>query len=159
MAQQLASTILAQFATNIDAITSESTSGGFKGSGYRLTLGEEPDSAIDGLYFVDMPEVLTQGPHFGNTEDIWEAHVTVEVGYYRGGGDLGGGDRQSVLRNAASDVQRIADVLTNPANYAQSTTGIREVRFLGAERAIDKAHAEVWRVRFWCQWQSSLITA
>ena len=75
MAQQLATTVLAQFATNIDTITSESPSAVFVRSGYRLSLGKEPDSAVDGMYFFDMPAVLRQGPTFGNTETIYEATV------------------------------------------------------------------------------------
>src|ERR1051325_9219228 len=127
-------------------ITSETPAQGFQKSGYRLTLGQEPDSAIDGLYFVDIDSIPDQGLMFGNGETTYSAQFVVEVGYFRGGGDAGGGDRQTVLRNAADDVMRIADVLSNPSN------------FRGASRVIDKKHAEVWRLQFFVEWRSDLIT-
>ncbi len=159
MGLQFAATVLAQFATNIEAIASESVEQGFQASGYRLVLEKEPDSDIDGLYFIDIPAIPKVAATFGAAESIYEALINVEVGYYRGGGDMDGGDRQSVMRNAASDAQRIADVLCNPANYDGPNTGIREVRFMGAERVIDKPRVEVWRVRFWAQWRSDLVTS
>ncbi len=159
MGQQFASTVLARIATNLELITTETPEQGFQPSGYRLALAKEPDSAVDGLYFVDIPAIPRVGPTFGNQETIYEALINVEVGYYRGGGDLDGGDRQSVMRNAASDVQRIADVVCNPANYDGSNTGIREIRYMGAERLIDKPRAEVWRIRLWVQWRSDLVTS
>lgn len=159
MATQPASTVIAHFATRIDTITSESVAAGFVRSGYRLTLGEEPDSAIDGLYFVDVDSIGPPGPHFGTAESIFTLlQVLVEVGYYRGGGDLGPGDRQSVLRNAADDMQRLADVLPHPDYYSGETTGIRRIIFQGANRVIDKPRAEVWQARFLVEWRSDLIT-
>jgi hypothetical protein len=159
MAFQFASLVLAQFAANLELVTSDASDETFKASGYRLALGKEPDSAVDGVYFIDITSIPKVAPTFGNTETIFEATIAVELGYYRGGGDLDEGDRQSVMRNAASDAQRVADVLSNPAYYAGSVTGIREVRFIGAERIIDKHRAEVWAVRFWVQWRSDLVTA
>ncbi len=157
MSQEPFSDVMAQLDANLAIITSETPAAGFTKSGYRLLMGQEPDSAVDGLYFIDVPAILKQGATFGAAETIYEANVVVEVGYYRGGGDAGGGDRQTVMRAAADDVMRIADVLVNPANYGGSTTGIREIRFMGAERVLDKPHAEVWAVRLWVQWRSDLI--
>lgn len=159
MAQELATNVLALFATRIDAITSESVADGFKASPYRLTLEKEPDGAVDGMYFVRVDAVRPHQRAFGNQENIWEADVTVEVGYYRGGGDWASGDRQSVMRNAADDCMRIADMVETPVDYDGTNTGVREIRFQGAERAQETPHKEIWTVRFWVQWRSDWVTA
>lgn len=159
MATRRPSDVLAHFATRIGAITTETPDSGFQVSAYRFSPSEEPDSAIDGLFFVDMPEIEKQAPTYGNAETIWNATVTVDVGYFRGGGDLDGGDRQSTLRNAADDMCRIGDVVADPSNYSGSTTGIRQIMFQSARRVVDAKAKEIWRATFFVQWQSDLITA
>lgn len=158
MATQNASTVLALFDTRMDVITSETPDAGFKKSPYRFMLAKEPDSAIDGLYFVDIASIEPHNRTFGATETIWNLTATVEVGYFRGGGDLDGGDRQSTTRNAANDVMRIADVIQNSSGYDGANSGVREIRFLGASRTVDKPASEVWEVRFFVQWRSDVVT-
>jgi hypothetical protein len=157
MSQELATDVIALFQTRVDAITSESPASGFQVSPYRLTLEKESDGAVDGMYFVRVDAIRPHARSYGNQENIWEADVTIEVGYYRGGGDMAGGDRQSVMRNAADDAMRIADMVETPVNYDGSNTGVREIRFLGAELFQQTAHKEVWAVRFWVQWRSDWV--
>lgn len=159
MATENASDVLALFHTRIATITTESPDAGFQASGYRLTLGQEPDGPIDGLYFVDVEAIQPQARTFGATECIWAMTVNVEVGYFLGGGDLDGGDRQTTTRNAANDVMRLADVVQNPTGYDGANTGVREIRFLSAGRVVDAPHKQIWRATFWVQWRSDVVTA
>ena len=155
----LPSDVLAQFATNIELVGNASTSRGtFTRSGYRFTLDKEPDTAPDGLYFLDM---VRGDPHlrrWGDGSQITDGIVTVRLLYGRPGGNAGGGDRQSVLRNAADDCSKLADVCENPANYGSSTSGIRIVTFDGFARVETGGHMEIWEARFKVQWQSDMDT-
>ena len=157
MAIYLPSNVLGQFATNVELVTNASGPGGaFTRSAYRFTLDKEPDSAPDGLYFVDMPQVLPHLRRWGDGSQITDSTVTVRLLYSRPGGALNGGDRQSVMRNAADDCSKLADTCENPDNYGSSTSGIRIVTFQGFSRVQDTGLGEIWEVRFACQWQSDL---
>lgn len=158
MATRNASDVLALFHTRIDTITTETPDSGLTRSGYRLTLGQEPDGPADGLYFVDIESILPEARTFGRQENIWAMNVNVEVGYFMGGGDMDGGDRQTLARNAANDIMRLADVLTAPTGYDGSNTGVREIRFQSGGKVIDAPHKQVWRAQFWVQWQSDTVT-
>jgi hypothetical protein len=156
----LPSNVLAQFAANVELVVNASPdSGKFTRSAYRLTLDEEPDSAPDGLYFLDMPSIQPHLRRWGDGSQITDSTVTVRLRYRRPGGALHDGDRQGVLRNAADDCDRLADVCENPSNYGSSTSGIRIVTFQGASRVSDKGLGEIWEVRFACQWESDLATS
>ncbi len=157
--------MLAQFDTNIALITSEAVNtagGGFKASGYRFSSEREPDSAAEGLYYLDVPRVAPKNRSWGTGENIWEGAVVVQLGYYRGGGDAGGvdgGDRRSVMVRANDDCMRLSDVCENPANYNSGTTGIRWIRYAGHRRAFDLKKFEVWEVAFDVEWRSDAITS
>ncbi len=155
----LPSNVLDQFATNVELVTGANTaSGAFKRSNYRFTLDREPDSAPDGLYFLDFARADPHLRRWGDGSKITDSIVTVRLIYGRPGGSLGGGDRQSVLRNAADDCDKLGDVCENPANYGASTSGIRIVTFDGYSRVETSNHSEIWEVRFRAQWQSDLDT-
>ena len=155
----LPSDVLGQFEINIELVSNASTRrGSFTRSAYRFTLDKEPDSAPDGLYFLDM---VRADPHlrvWGDGTQITDSIVTVRTLYGRPGGNAGGGDRQSVLRNAADDCEKLADVCENPANYGSSTSGIRTVTYDGFARIEQQALGEIWETRFKCQWQSDMDT-
>ena len=159
MAAYKASDVLGQIATRIDAITSETPDAGFKRSAYRFKIEDEPEGAIDGLYFVDLEGAQPYQRNWGTSENVIDGRAVVYVAYSRPGGDRGEGDRQTVLRNAADDCQRIADMVEDPNNYSSTTSGIREIRFQGYERVQDLPRAEVWAVRFFVQWRSDMITS
>lgn len=159
MSAQYASTVLALFDTRIATITSETPDGGFVKSAYRFDLEKEPDSAIDGLYYVDVMQIDPQNPQFGATETGWDAMIAVKVGYFRGGGDMDGGDRQTVTRAAADDMQKLADVLGNTAYYDGANTGVRRIIFRGAQRVQQTAAKDIWEARFFVNWRGSVITA
>ena len=153
----LPSNVLAQFASNVELVTNASpTSGKFTRSSYRFTLDKEPDSAPDALYFLDMARVDPHLRRWGDGSKITDSTVVVRLLYGRPGGNAGGGDRQSVLRNAADDCDKLGDVCENPANYGASTSGIRTVTFQGFSRVETGNRGEIWEVRFLCQWQSDL---
>jgi len=165
MSQQLVTAVLAQFDTNVALITSEAVNaigGGFKASAYRFGVDKEPDSAAEGLYYLDMARVLPKARYWGTGENIWEGEVTVQLGYYRGGGDAGGvdgGDRRAVMARANDDCMRLSDVCENPANYNQGTTGIRRIVYTGHRRTYDLKKYEVWEVGFTVEWRSDAITS
>ncbi len=158
MAAYYTSLVLAQFDTNLALVTTETPDAGFKSSGYRFDLDKEPDSAIDGTYYLDIAQVDPHARNWGTGETISEVIVTVRVAYFRGGGDKNEGDRQGVLRNAADDAMRIADICENPSNYNAATTGIREIRYQGSRRTGELPRFEIWESRFWVQWRSDVIT-
>ncbi len=160
MSVRLPSGILAQFATNIELITNASTNtGGFTSSGYRYMPEKEPESGMDGKYFISVQRITGREPKWGTGENLIDSVVTVQTSYYRGGGDAGEGDRQSVMRNAADDCQIIGDVLENPANYNSDVTGIRHINCTGSLKIHDLKHAEVWETTFEVQHRSDLATS
>lgn len=165
MSQQLVTPILAQFDTNIALITSEAVNaqgGGFQASAYRFTPDKEPDSAAEGLYYLDVPSVKPKARYFGTGENIWTGSVTVQLGYYRGGGDAGGsdgGDHRSVMARANDDCMRLSDVCENPANYNSPATGIRWIRYNGHRRSYSLKKYEIWEVAFDVEWRSDLADA
>jgi hypothetical protein len=153
------SNVLEQFAANVELVVNASPStGAFTRSSYRFTLDKEPDSAPDGLYFLDVSGVLPRYRSWGDGSKRTDGNITVRLLYSRPGGNLSGGDRQSVLRNAADDCDKLADVCENPDNYGASTSGIRTVIFNGASRVQESAKGEIWEARFTTQWQSVLDT-
>ncbi len=157
MSVRYLSTILAQFATNVEAVdTASSQDGTLTASGYRYTLDKEPDSGMDGKYFLSVTDVTPRERYWGTGEYITDGHVVVQLSYFRGGGDAGGGDRQTVMRHAADDCQQIADICENPENYNSSVTGLRQVLYQGSTKIHDLSKAEVWEVRFFVQWLSDI---
>lgn len=159
MSVVLPSNVLAQFAANVELVVNASPSSGkFTRANYRFTLDEQPASAPDGMYFLDMPSIGPRETRWGDGSNITNATVTVRLLYSRPGGALGDGDRQGVLRNAASDCIKLGDVCENPSNYGASTSGIRVVVFQGASRVTDQKLGEIWEARFSCQWQSDMDT-
>ncbi len=157
MSVRLPSGILAQFATNVELITNASTNtGGFTASGYRYTLEKEPESGMDGKYFISVQRITGREPKWGTGENLIDSVVTVQTSYYRGGGDAGDGDRQSVMRNAADDCQIIGDVLENPDNYNSDVTGIRHINCTGSLKVHDLPKAEVWETTFEVQHRSDM---
>lgn len=160
MSAYLPTAVLAQFATNLALITTASSSDGtLQPSGYRFPLGKEPDSALDGRYFVDVGTIAPHERRYGTVENITSAEITVNVAYHRGGGTAAGGDRESVLRNAGDDAMHIADVCDSRDNYFSQTSGIREIRYLGSRRLLNMARGEIWENRFWAQWRSDVMVA
>ncbi len=159
MSVRLPSGVLAQFATNIELITNASTNtGGFTASGYRYMPEKEPESGMDGKYFISVQRITGREPKWGTGENLIDSVVTVQTSYYRGGGDMGGGDRQTVMRNAADDCQIIGDVLENPENYNSDVTGIRHINCTGSLKVHDLPHAEVWETTFEVQHRTDLDT-
>jgi hypothetical protein len=149
------STVLAQFDVNLALVTGASSSSGtLTPAGHRFTLEKEPLPQMDGDYFLDVEAIAPGQRRRAVGEAYWEATVIVRVGYYRGGGDAAGGDRQSVMRNAASDAMRLSDVVENPANYDSTNTGISEVRYVSAQRAATFNRGEIWETRFSVRWRS-----
>lgn len=161
MSAQYTSTMLAQFDTNVALVTTENANpagGGFFKSGYRFTPEHEPDSGAEGLYYLDVQAVTPKERFWGTGENIWTGTVAVQLGYFRGGGDMNAGDRQGVLRNANDDCMKLGDVCENPANYNSTTTGIRRIVYLGHRRAFDGKRFEVYEITFEVEWRSDAIT-
>jgi hypothetical protein len=124
----------------------------FSESAYRFLLQEEPRGALSGLFRLESETGLPHGPYWGGGVQIWESIVAIEIGFAIGGGDMGDGDRQSIMRTAADSVCRIADQLEHPEELEIEATGVREVRFQGADRVDISPTIEIWRLRFWVQW-------
>lgn len=155
----LGANVIAQFATNVELVTNPDTGAKiFTASAYRFRLDKEPDSGPTALYFIDLDHSEPHLRQWGSGEQKTNSIIVVSVMYARPGGSLGGGDRLSVMRNAHDDLQRMSDVVENPANYNSSVSGIREIRYQGTRRVADLGKSEIWEVRFWCQWQSDLAT-
>jgi hypothetical protein len=155
MSAFLPAAVLAQFHTNLATIAGASSfDGALQPSSYRFELSKEPDSALDGRFFVDVLTVEAHRKVYGTGENITAAQVAVNVAYHRGGGDMGAEDRESTLRHAGDDAMRIADVCDLPSNFNASTSGIREVRWEGSRRVLDMPRGEIWEHRFWAQWRS-----
>lgn len=164
MSVQYVTPMLAQFDTNIALITNEAANpqgGGFKPSGYRFTADQEPDSAAEGLYYLDVPRVAPKSRFFGTGENIWKGSVKVQLGYFRGGGNAGGvngGDRRSVSVRANDDCMRLSDTCENPLNYNSASTGIMVIQYTGHYRAFNLKKYEIWEVDFDVTWRSDLAT-
>lgn len=163
MSQQLTGPLFDHFDAQIAAITTEEANvvgGGFRPSTYRMTPETEPDSGMDGLYFLDLNPVNPKGRDWGTGENIWSGTMTVQLGYLRGGGDQGGpavgGDRRSVSVRANNDCMRVSDLCENPDAYIAGGA-IREVRYLGHGRSFTGKKTEVWTVRFSVEWRSDVI--
>lgn len=152
-----ATSILNQFHANLASITTASV-GTFVRSAYRFTLDKEPESGPDGRYFIDLSSVAPYSRKYGTGENVCTASVSVRVAYNRLGGDLNGGDRQTVNRNAASDSMLIADVCENPDNYNSSASGISIVVFNGFARALDVGKTEIWETKFDVTFRTDLHT-
>lgn len=160
MSTFLPAVVLAQFHTNLALVTGASSlSGTLTPSSYRFPLSEEPDSALDGRYFVDVASVEPHMRVYGTGENITAAQVIVNVAYHRGGGDFAAGDRDATLRHAGDDAMIIGDVCDLPANYNASVSGIREVRYEGSRRVLDMPRGEIWENRFWAQWRTDGMTS
>ena len=153
-----ATTILNQFHANLASIETASM-GRFTRSPYRFSLEKEPESGPDGRYSVDLASVAPYDRKWGTGDNICTGVVLVRVAYKRPGGDLGGGDRSSVNRVAASDCMLIADVCENADNYNASATGISIVVFDGFNRVLDAGKTEVWETRFNVTFRSELHTS
>lgn len=163
MSVQLTGPLFDHFDASVAAITTEEVNvagGGFKPSGYRMTPDTEPDAGLDGLYYLDLNPVAPKGRSWGTGENIWAGTMTVQLGFFRGGGDLGGavvgGDRRSVAVRANNDCMRVSDACENPDRYLPAAA-IREVRYLGHGRSFTGKKTEVWTVRFSVEWRSDLV--
>jgi len=160
MSTFLPAAVLATFHVNLALITGTSSiDGKLVPSGYRFELDKGPDSALDGRYFVDVLGVDPHERRYGTVENITAATVAVNVAYFRGGGDAAADDRIATLRHAGDDGMHIADVCDLPANYFTATSGIREVRYQGSRRILDRGKGEIWEHRFWAQWRSDVMTS
>jgi hypothetical protein len=152
--------MLAQFGTMIEMITSENVNPageGFRPSRYRMVPEEEPDSGLEGLYFVDLPSTDGKEPYFGTGRNIWRGDVTVQLGFARAGGDAGSGDRASVRDTANDDCMKVSDVCENPLNYDAQSSGIRIIKYRRHARSFDGKRSEVWTVTFAVEWESDVI--
>jgi len=153
------SAVLTQIDARLAAVMSASSTDGGLRSGCRFTLDKEPLSKMDGDYFTDVEAITPVMRNRAIGEAYWEATIVIRVAYQRGGGDAGGGDRQSVMRDALGDGQRFSDVLERPDSYAWPTSGISEVRYQGCTRAATFRRGEIWETRFLVRWRSDSFTA
>lgn len=133
----------------------------FTESLYRVAISEEPDSAIDGKFYVDLRAVRPKagGRHFGTGISTFIGEFVIEVGFRRSGGHKTG-DGKTIARRAAADCQKIADVVEDPSsNYNSAKTGIRTITFAqqGAARVVSQPGREVWAVRFTAEWDSAIV--
>lgn len=165
MSTQLTGPLFDHFDARVSSVTTEEVNlagGGFRPSGYRMSPQSEPDGGMDGLYYLDLNPVAPKGRSWGTGENIWLGTMTVQLGYYRGGGDQGGptvgGDLKSVTVRANNDCMRVSDLCENPDAYLAGGA-IREVRYLGHGRSFTGKKTEVWTVRFSVEWRSDSITS
>lgn len=163
MTQQLATPIYTHLHGKVEAITTLSQGAGraLRRSSYRLQLAEEPDSAAgNGLYFVRAGAPRRHLAAFGTGENLWVADWYIQLVYFRGGGDLGSGDRLSVEENAMDDGMRLADRIENPNNdnYNSGTTGIEVITYAGIELVAEMKHRNVYETHFLIRWRSDVIT-
>jgi hypothetical protein len=161
MSAQYLSTILDWFDTRMAAVTSEGANavgGGFKASTYRVEPENEADCAAEGLYYLDTDEIGPQKRDWGTGENFWSARVTIQLGFFRGGG--GDGSSRAATARAADDVMKVIDVCENPSYYNSGTTGIRRVVYeVPARRTARLKRFDLWEVTLTVEWRSDAITA
>lgn len=150
--------VLARFDASLALVTAGTSTTGGASPACRFTLEKEPLPLMDGRYFLDVEEIHPGPRNRSIGEAYWEMTVVMRVAYQRGGGDAAGGDRQSVMRDGLGDSRRFADVVENPTNYDSPTTGISEIRYLGAVRAATFKRGEIWETRFFVRWRSDSYT-
>lgn len=141
---------IAQIAT-ASQLTFEGPSN-FIESAYRLELSEEPDSGLNGKFYIELKEIQPHQREHGRQENIWTATVMAQFGYFFGGGDDAG--RRGVQKNVLNDAMRIADFCEDPAGYDSDNTGIRRAKMLGFAPQQGNKHAEIWLGRFSVEWVS-----
>jgi hypothetical protein len=164
--------VLQYFATRVLTIVSATQAtvegvGKWRESDYRFALDKEPDSGINGAFYVDWDVSLPLERMYGRFINHSTAEVIVEIGYHRGGGDFDQGSIKSVAKNALFDAQQIADFVENPkaelhasvSAYDSANTGIREIRYMNTKRVSAGQHHDVWAIRFWVQFESLWITS
>ena len=153
------SAILGRFETVVaDMLDSETSRPRFRLSPSRFTFEKEPEGGRDGTFRVELSDLTGLRPLHGIGDAIRMASdLAVQVAYFRGGGDLGGGDRKSLNRRALDDMLDIADACESDTTYDSENTGIRVVRFLGFERLMDLERAEIWQARFGVEWESPIV--
>ena len=118
----------------------------------RLELSDIEDTAIHRRFHVVLeginPPSDTSRRMSGSLTDT-DFTVTVQVGYYDGGGDaVTTYDRHGVDRLAANDIVRLISHLEHPDNYNQATTGIQLVHWLGSRRVDPGGNKRIYAVQF-----------
>lgn len=149
-----ASGVIAHLQTFVDGLGGFSTKGGkLRSSRYRLALLDEPDTGIEGRFYVDMRAMrVTQA--FGAGENWRIADATIQVGYVVQGGRE---NAITVAMRAADDMQRLADLVENPVWYDQDKTGIRKVFDVKAARITVDGHREIWGLALSVEWAAPII--
>jgi hypothetical protein len=137
-----ASGVIDLFATGTAA-----TLTGMREAGYRRALDREPDGSA-GIYYVEASGGSQGRPFWGEPgSTVRTLSVSVLVRYFRSA------DRRYTHQLAADDMRRIGDHCESPANYDTLTSGVRSVRYLGAQRTASLPTSELWEATFEVEWQ------
>lgn len=139
----------------IDHVTSLLVAAGFRKSSYRFRFDREPEGGRDGMFRVEVPSVDPVRADWATGQRVWNlGTLSVQLAYFRGGGDAGGGDRKSVGKRALDDIDIVISTLQDPDGYVAATTKIRAVRFNSFAKASDLPRSEIWEVKFDVEFES-----
>lgn len=105
----------------------------FRPTEHRTPLESYPVTGRDRRYELLWMRVSDGQPTVGESNvsgNIVDSNAELElvIAYHAGGG-TGGGDRQTVNRNAADDWTRLRRCLVHGANYDEVNTGLENLRF------------------------------
>lgn len=143
-------TILQRFETVVAGL-------GFRLNDSRHAFEDEPEGGSDGTFRVEETTATTLTEMFGISQMFRVSALAVQLRYFRGGGDMGGGSRKNVVMRALDDMLAIADACEDDRTYDSETTGIRVVRFQGFSRTADLERSEIWSARFDVEWESAVL--
>lgn len=123
----------------------------------RLDFDDVEDTAVHRRFHVSFAgmENHPEGRFAGTLTDSYLT-VTVQVGYYEGGGDVQvqptdsayTSDRHGVDRMAMEDLDRMRQHVENPDNYAVSTTGIQLISWQGTRRLPLSSRKRIYETTF-----------
>lgn len=123
----------------------------------RFELDREPEGGRDRTYNITVGHVVPVRSDFATGQQVRSmSTLNVQLAYFRGGGDAGGGDRKSINRQALDDMFALVALAQDPEGYDPTNTGIRRVRFLGYQRLADLPRSEIWQVSFDVEWEAEL---
>jgi len=132
------------------------TAAGFTESQNRQPIEQQPEGAVDGRFQVGVTPTTDVTPWLGIPQTRRSVTLAVRFGYFRGGGDAGGGDRLSICARANDDCARAAAFLTNPERYDAENTRINRVILPNWRRVIDGDRVEFWDLSLSVEFEAEL---
>ena len=127
----------------------------FREADYRHPIERLPEQANHRHFQVVATPIVEALERHGVLNDVRRAEVRVRVFYFAGGGDAGGGDRQSINALGFEDTILIGKYLENPLRYDAQNTGIQCRYGFRNEQTFEGDRSAVWDCVVTCQWEEN----